>query len=277
MYNVTLVDSANVLLRSVYAVANSPGISSAYLTTFVGLLAKYARLTAPSKLMTCWDSGYSEFRLNLLPEYKGKRVHSDEPSEIFNTAKELVSALGLEQTEFPGIEADDIIAEYVKMYKDQNVYIISSDKDFSQLLSENVSIYHPGDNSPFNYERWQLNNTYTPEQYVKIMALTGDKVDNICGVGGVGIKTAVKLLTQADWSIEKLLSQQPSEFKSDIFIRNLALVDLRSGYVKVTPPPIGWFNPTEPDDDRWPNLVKLLDKYRMRMTKHQILQGEFWE
>lgn len=275
MYNVVLFDSANVLLRAVYAVANNTGLSSAYLTTFVGLLAKYARLTAPSKLMMCWDSGYSEFRLNLLPEYKGKRVHSDEPSEIFNTAKELVSSLGLEQTEFPGIEADDIIAEYVKMYRDQQVYIISSDKDFSQLLDTNVSIYHPGDNVPFNYERWQANNTYTPEQYVKIMALTGDKVDNISGVGGVGIKTAVKMLTEFDWSIEKLISQPG--FKSDIFLRNLSLVDLRSGYVKVTPPPIGWFNPTEPGDERWQDLVRLLDKYHMRIVKHQLTQGEFWE
>jgi len=282
--NVTLIDGANLLMRAVYALSKryseNPGLAAEPLSTFTSMIAKYCRLTSPSKVMLCWDSDHSDFRRKILPTYKGQRLpapESDGP-DIFDKAKELVTALGLEQFEVPGVEADDIISEYVRMYKSENVHIISADKDFSQLLDEKVTIWHPGDNNPLTLDRWNRQNGFTPEQYVLILALTGDKVDNIPGVKGYGPKTAIKKLAASDWSIVQMIRDAGEDFDSETFIRNAALVDLRSGYIKVDVPPIGWFNPVEgPKDPRWPQLLKYLDDNKLKMIRYNMIQGKLWE
>lgn len=286
--NVVLVDGANLLIRNLYGSGkrDEPGSTPRALTNFLNMLSKYARVTYPSRLIFCWDNGASEFRKRLLPEYKANRISKDativDPDDIFEKAKEILDALGIEQIDIPNVEADDIIAGYVAMYKQTDfIYIISADKDFSQLIDEEVIIYHPGETAPWTLERWNETNPYTPEEFVFVLALTGDKVDNIPGVGGIGIKRAATLIKECDGSFSQILRDAPLKypgFKSDIFVRNIALVDLRSGYVEMELPPIPWFNPVEgPKDERWDYAKKILDKYHLRMIKHALIQGDFWE
>lgn len=152
------------------------------------------------------------FRDELYEDYK---AHRDPPPEdlVANIPiiKEIVRALDIPVIEREGVEADDVIGTLARQAEADGarVVIVSPDKDFQQLLTDRISIYRPArQGESFDLiTRASFREKYglEPEQFVDVLALMGDKADNVPGVPGIGEKTAVKLI-QEYGSLENLLA-----------------------------------------------------------------------
>ena len=115
---------------------------------------------------------------------------------------ELLDAMNIPVLKKPGFEADDIIGTITESVSKEKIesYIVSGDKDFMQLINDKIFLYTPGkrNSSPVIYdakgvvEKWDL----PPEKIIDLLSLMGDSSDNVPGVAGVGVKTAVKLLQE---------------------------------------------------------------------------------
>ena len=168
---------------------------------FVKMLAKMRTAIEPSHLMVVWDGGLSADRIALLPEYKAHRPEM--PDDLRPQLDEIggyLRAAGVASFCRKGVEADDYIACLARRAPDAGmaVVIASSDKDFMQLVSARVGLLNPGDKSETVWTDAQVRarTGVAPGQIVDWLSLTGDSVDNIPGVPGVGPKTAADLLNQ---------------------------------------------------------------------------------
>jgi len=168
---------------------------------FVKMLAKMRAAIKPSHLIVVWDGGLSAERTALLPEYKAHRPAM--PDDLKAQLDGIVSYLnvaGVASFCHAGVEADDYIACLARRASDagMNVIIASSDKDFMQLVSARVGLLNPGDRhgTIWTDEQVRAKTGVAPFQIVDWLSLTGDTVDNIPGVAGVGPKTAADLLNQ---------------------------------------------------------------------------------
>jgi DNA polymerase-1 len=112
--------------------------------------------------------------------------------------KDVVAGLNIKILEKEGYEADDLIGTIAVLSEKQgfNVVIVSGDKDFKQLVSENTIIWDSMNERITDYKKIRSDYQIEPEQIIEVMALSGDKVDDIPGIPGVGEKTGVKLIQQ---------------------------------------------------------------------------------
>src|SRR5262249_29593593 len=134
-------------------------------------------------------------------------------SAQFPLVDRLFAALRMTTVRVPGYEADDVIGTLARQAVQRGfaIWMVTPDKDFHQLVEENIRIYKPGRQGsppeligiPEVLQRWQVQRT---EQVIDILGLMGDSIDNIPGVPGIGEKTAQKLIAEFG-SIENLLSQ----------------------------------------------------------------------
>jgi len=172
-----------------------------------------------------WDAGLPERRMELLPSYKQQRDAT--PADLegqFPVIEEAVTALGVTNVSLEGHEADDLIASYAAAArkKDAEVIIATNDKDIWALVGDGVRIYStnktdlkdPKDGfallGPAEVEaKWGV----PPGQIPDVLALTGDAVDNIPGVEGVGPKTAAKLVREH--GAVSLLAENPGVIKNE--------------------------------------------------------------
>jgi DNA polymerase-1 len=168
---------------------------------FVKMLTKLRSTVEPSHLMVVWDGGLSAERVARLPAYKAQRPEM--PDDLKPQIDEIVDylrAAGIASFCREGVEADDYIACLARRAADagMNVVIASSDKDFMQLVSARVGLLNPNDKSETVWTDGQVRAKagVGPAQIVDWLSLTGDTVDNIPGVPGVGPKTAAELLNQ---------------------------------------------------------------------------------
>ena len=168
---------------------------------FVKMLEKIRSALEPAGLMVVWDGGLSVGRTTALPEYKAHRPEM--PVDLRPQLDEIESylaAAGMASYCGDGVEADDYIACLARRAADAdwNVVIASSDKDFMQLVSARIGLLNPNDKTGTIWTREQVwaKAGVEPEQVADWLALTGDAVDNIPGVPGVGPKTAADLLKQ---------------------------------------------------------------------------------
>jgi DNA polymerase-1 len=168
---------------------------------FVKMLAKMRAVVAPSHLMVVWDGGLSAERTARWPEYKAQRPPM--PDDLKPQLDGIVSylkAAGIASFCREGVEADDYIACLARRASDagMTVVIASSDKDFMQLVSARVGLLNPNDKSGTVWTDGQVRakTGVAPSQIVDWLSLTGDAVDNIPGVPGVGPKTAAEWLNQ---------------------------------------------------------------------------------
>ena len=166
-------------------------------------LMKEARDTSvgvtPTHFAVIFDYSSKTFRNELYPEYKANR--SAPPEDLvpqFGLIRKATEAFDLPSIEMEGYEADDLIATYVRLAKEAgaDVTIISSDKDLMQLVGPNVTLYDTMKDRevgvPEVIEKWGV----PPEKMIDLQALTGDSIDNIPGVPGIGPKTAAQLLEE---------------------------------------------------------------------------------
>jgi DNA polymerase-1 len=168
---------------------------------FVKMLAKMRAILEPTHLIVVWDGGLSAERLAALPEYKAQRPEMpDDLKPQFDEMTDYLKAAGVVSFCREGVEADDYIACLARRAADAGlaVVIASSDKDFMQLVSQRIGLLNANDKTEIIWtdEQVRAKTGVDPSQIVDWLSLTGDSVDNIPGVPGVGPKTAAELLNQ---------------------------------------------------------------------------------
>ena len=199
-----LIDGHAQIYRAYYAPFPSLTAPSGEPTrathVFCQMLLNLVRDKQPDYLALTLDADESKLeRLRIYPEYKGTR--EPPPEDLPLQADRIVSiieAINLPVLRLEGHEADDIMATLATQLAgpDLHVYLVSKDKDLEQLLTPHVSLYDPGKDDLVTPARLAETKGWTPELAVEAQILTGDMVDNVPGVQGIGPKTAAKLIAQ---------------------------------------------------------------------------------
>jgi DNA polymerase-1 len=222
-----LVDGSGYIFRAYHALPpltrKSDGLPVGAVSGFCNMLWKLmqdARNTdvgvTPTHFAVIFDYSSKTFRNELYPEYKANR--SAPPEDLipqFGLIRQATRAFDLPCIEMEGFEADDLIATYARLACEAggDTTIVSSDKDLMQLVGETVSMYDPMKDKeikiPEVIEKWGV----PPEKMIDLQALTGDSVDNVPGVPGIGPKTAAQLLEQFG-DLDALLARA-GEIKQD--------------------------------------------------------------
>jgi DNA polymerase I len=205
-----LVDGSGYIFRAYHALPpltrKSDGLPVGAVSGFCNMLWKLvsdARDTSvgvtPTHFAVIFDYSSKTFRNDLYPEYKANR--SAPPEDLvpqFAVIREATRAFDLPCIEMEGFEADDLIATYVRLAREAgaDVTVISSDKDLMQLVGPQVSMYDSMKDRqigvPEVIEKWGV----PPEKMIDLQALTGDSVDNVPGIPGIGPKTAAQLIEE---------------------------------------------------------------------------------
>ncbi len=167
-----------------------------FLTTLLRIFESYS----PEYLAIAFDSREKTFRHQLYPDYKANRPAPPEDLvRQLDTIFELVGAMHIPLLRQPGLEADDLIGSASRTFEEScDIFIVTPDKDMTQLIHEGVTMLKPG-KSPGELTVFgppQLKEEFgiTPDQFIDFLTLTGDTSDNIPGAKGIGPKTASKLL-----------------------------------------------------------------------------------
>jgi DNA polymerase I len=211
-----LVDAYALIFRGYYAFIKNPRINSKGLDTsaimgFMNSLLDVIKRERPDHLAVCFDKGGSVDRKEMFAEYKANR---DETPEAIKIAVPYIESI-LKAMHIPiivkeGYEADDVIGTLAKQAEKEGykTFMVTPDKDFAQLVSENIFMYKPMFGG--GYETWGIPEVQKkfeierPEQVIDFLGMMGDSSDNIPGLPGVGEKTAKKFLA-AYGSMEELL------------------------------------------------------------------------
>jgi len=212
-----LLDAYALIFRGYYALIKNPRINSKGMDTsaimgFMNSLFDVIKREQPDHLAVCFDKDGSTERTELYPEYKANR---DETPDAIRVAvpwiQKILKAMHIPCIEVSGLEADDIIGTLAKQAEKEGykVYMVTPDKDFGQLVSENIFMYRPS-RMGNGIEIWGIPEIQKrfgvekPEQVIDYLGMMGDSSDNIPGLPGVGDKTAKKFIQQFG-SLEALL------------------------------------------------------------------------
>ncbi len=212
-----LLDGMALVYRAHFAFIRAPILTSTGFNTsaiygFANTLLDIIGKQSPTHLAVVFDTAAPTARHTEFADYKAHReAMPEELSAALPHIKRLIDAFNIPRLELDGFEADDIIGTLVKRAEQENFwsFMVTSDKDFGQLVSDKTFIYKPGRAGddveilgvPEVLARW---NIQSPTQVVDVLALMGDASDNIPGVPGIGEKTAMKLITEFG-SVENLL------------------------------------------------------------------------
>ncbi|PNZ27169.1 putative 5'-3' exonuclease [Staphylococcus petrasii] len=214
---VLLVDGMALLFRHFYATSlhnqfmyNSKGVPTNGIQGFVRHIFSAIHDIDPTHVAVCWDMGQSTFRNEMYDSYKQNRPAP--PEELipqFDYVKEISEQFGFINVGMVNYEADDVIGTLAKAYsQDNEVHIITGDKDILQCINQNVEVWliKKGFNIYNRYTLDRFNEEYQldPLQLIDIKAFMGDSADGYPGVKGIGEKTAIKLIQAYD-SVENVL------------------------------------------------------------------------
>lgn len=217
-----LLDAYALIYRAYYALFKAPRVTSQGFNTsaifgFCNSLDEILRKENPSHIAVCFDPHGPTFRHEAYEAYKADREAM--PEDIRSAIpyiKQIIEAQGITIVEVPGYEADDVIGTLSRHAEAAGIttYMMTPDKDFGQLVTDNVYIYRPAlKGADFEVrgvkEVCQRYGLSSPLQVIDLLALQGDAIDNIPGCPGVGEKTAVRLI--GEWgSVENLLDNADS-------------------------------------------------------------------
>jgi DNA polymerase-1 len=213
-----LLDAYALIYRAFFAFAKNPRINSKGLDTsailgFTNTIVEVIRKEKPTHIAVCFDRKAPTFRHIEFKEYKANRDPTpDGIVQAIPYIDRLLDCMNIPRLYLDGFEADDVIGTLAKKAEkeDFQVYMMTSDKDFAQLVSENIFMYRPGNKwSPTQVwgikevlEKFQIQKV---SQVIDFLGMMGDAVDNIPGLPGVGKKTAQKFIAQYG-SMEGLLA-----------------------------------------------------------------------
>ena len=214
---VFLVDCSAMFYRAYFAFIRNPLINSKGENTsasfgLVNSLLKIMREEDPEYLAVVFDTKEPTFRHEKYPEYKSNRVKMpDDLVDQLPRIQQVVTALSIPSFELAGFEADDLIGTFAVKAAGQgfDVWCVTSDKDYFQLVNDRIKIYYPHKASepPEKMGREEVKEKFGvyPELVIDKLALMGDSSDNVPGVPGIGTKTADKLLEEFG-SLDGILS-----------------------------------------------------------------------
>ena len=197
-----LVDGSAYIFRAYYGLppmtrADGTPINAVF--GFTNMLVKLIEDYSHDKMIVIFDAARENFRNKIYSEYKANRGEApDDLIPQFPLIRECVKSFNIPQLEIEGYEADDLIATYSKLAKNEDIetIIVSSDKDLMQLVSKKVTMLDPMKNKKIEIKDVEEKFGVKPEKVIYIQALTGDKVDNIPGAPGIGPKTASQLINE---------------------------------------------------------------------------------
>lgn len=213
-----LLDAYALIFRGYYALIKNPRINSKGMDTsailgFTNSLLDVINREKPDHLAVAFDKGGSHSRNEAFPEYKSNRQETPEAIKIaVPYIHKILEAMHIPIIEKEGFEADDLIGTLAKQAEKAGyqTFMVTPDKDFAQLVSENIFMYKPA-RMGNGIEIWGIPEVQKkfeverPEQVIDFLGMMGDAVDNIPGFPGVGEKTAKKFIKEYG-SIENLLA-----------------------------------------------------------------------
>lgn len=213
-----LLDAYALIFRGYYALIKNPRINSkgedtSAIMGFMNSLFDVIKREQPDHLAVCFDKGGSSERTAIFPEYKANRAETPDAIRLaVPYIQEILKAMHIPVVVLEGLEADDIIGTLAKQAEkeDYQVFMVTPDKDFGQLVSENIFMYRPA-RMGNGIEIWGIPEIQKrfgverPEQVIDYLGMMGDASDNIPGLPGVGEKTAKKFLAEFG-SMENLLA-----------------------------------------------------------------------
>lgn len=215
-----LIDAYALIYRSYYAFINNPRINSKGLNTsavmgFCNTLNEVLTKEQPSHIGVAFDHGLT-FRNEAFPQYKAQREET--PEDIKRSVpiiKDILGAYHIPVLQVDGFEADDVIGTLALKAGSEGLetYMLTPDKDYAQLVRDNVFMYRPRHGGGYETmgpeEVNQKYNINSPLQVIDLLALMGDSADNFPGCPGVGEKTASKLINEFG-TVENLLENTAS-------------------------------------------------------------------
>lgn len=245
-----LIDGMALAYRAYFAfitrpLINSKGINTSAMFGFTNSLMKLLDDECPDHIAVVFDTKEPTFRHRRYAQYKATRQKMpEEMASQMETLKEIIHGFSIPIVEIPGYEADDVIGTLAKRAEEKNIetFMVTGDKDYMQLISPMIKMYKPGTKSNeveiIDESEVRAHFGVSPKQVVDILALMGDKSDNVPGVPGIGEKTAIELIKEFG-SLENLYEnlsavQRPSlreklkEHRELAFLsRELVTIDTR--------------------------------------------------
>ena len=281
-----LLDAFALIYRAHFAFSKNPRINSKGFNTgcvlgFTNTVLDVLKKEKPTHLAIAFDTPQPTFRHEEFVEYKAQREAQPEDITLsLPIIRDLIRAYNIPILEKPGYEADDVIGAYAKKAAREGfkVYMMTPDKDYSQLVEESIFLYKPnfmGKGVEIHdvakvLEKWDIERV---EQVIDILGLQGDAVDNIPGIPGIGAKTAVKLLKEYG-SIENLVQNTDKlKGKQKENVENFAEQGLLSKRLAtiVTDFPIEWDEEsmlyTGPDEEK---VKAIFDEMEFRTLKKRL-------
>nr|WP_319395684.1 DNA polymerase I [uncultured Desulfobacter sp.] len=195
-----LIDGSAFLYRAFHAIrslATSKGHPTNATFGFTRILLKLLKDKDPKYAGVFFDVKGPTFRHKMFDEYKANRPPMPEELAVqIPDIKEVVRALNIPIIEKQGYEADDLVGTYARIAQEQGfkVVMVTGDKDFIQLISDECTLWDPMKDTVTDRTGVKADMGIEPEQFIDVLGLAGDTADNIPGVKGVGVKTAVKLI-----------------------------------------------------------------------------------
>lgn len=289
-----LVDGNNCYWRAYHGLLHQrftfQGKSTWGIVGTVNSVSTAIKKYSPTHVLVVFDWGRSEYRVNMWPPYKEGRqgaeyIDFEDANNQLIKSQDLLRLFGLQVWKERGIEADDIIARAVEKYGPdmEHITIVSGDKDLRQLIDTNVTLWSPslGKKEESTWDLQSVVDFYgvVPARLPEIWALSGDKVDNIPGVKGIGEKTAIKLLAEYG-DISKVTISDEKKIKDslkDIHLSyqlvqlnpSLCSLELEADDIR--------FAPVEPGDTEAKELVNALDEYGMDQVYTRWKTGSLWK
>ncbi len=287
MNKVFFLDAYALIYRSYYAFIKNPRINSKGLNTsaiigFVNTLLEVLEKEQPTHLGVAFDPHGPTFRSETFPAYKAQREATPEDiRKAVPIIKELLEVWRIPVLQADGFEADDVIGTLATKagMLDAKVYMLTPDKDYGQLVTDNVKIYRPRHGGGYETmgpkevcEKYGIEKT---AQVIDLLALMGDSADNFPGCPGVGEKTAVKLINefgsvdelvkntdQLKGALKKKVEEHIDDIKMSYFlatIRTDVPLELNMEELRVS----------NPDEEK---LSKLFDELEFKSLKNRILK-----
>ena len=287
MQKLFLLDAYALIYRSYYAFIKNPRINSKGLNTsaimgFLNTLNEVLTKEKPTHIGVAFDPHGPTFRSEAFPAYKAQREETPEDiRKAVPIIKDLLKAYRIPILQVDGFEADDVIGTLAEKAGSIGVetYMLTPDKDYGQLVRDNVFIYRPRHGGGYETmgpkEVCEKYNIPSPMAVIDLLALMGDSADNFPGCPGVGEKTAAKLIDEFG-SIEQLLARS-SEIKGKLREKvEQHVEDIRMSYFLATiktdvPIELDMENLklVEPNEDE---LGKLLTELEMKSFADRVLK-----
>ncbi len=274
-----LIDGTAYIHRAYHAIrelANSKGLPTNAVFGFTRMLLKLMEERNPEYAGMFFDSRGPTFRHHMYTAYKANRPSMPDDMAIqIPYIKQITAAFNLPIIEMPGFEADDLIGTLARRAEKEGftVVMITGDKDFMQLVSEKIAIWDPMKESATDLRTIRENFGLEPHQMIDVQGLSGDSIDNIPGVPGIGPKTAVDLIKthgsmqgvyeKLDTISKKKQRENLENYKDQAFLSR-ELVTIKTDVPVISD--LAKFKVTEPDRHKLSELFKDLEFRQLQQS-----------